>query len=746
MINLTQYQQIFDIENTAERCKKVNDTMEQLWKSELDQLATEYLGQDYRIATYGQTLVTTYHDALNPKYAEQKKDSSIGRKYFAQIVRKVGNKEVNLLSLEFNGIEKRMYVTIDLSFYQVYELVKSSRLNAMLDELDPTIGTFTRTGSFTRNEVDHAVLGQTLSDMIKPRIRPWIYIGVALPLENKFEVSSIMEILKHTWEQTAAFRQYSLEYSEHCAKAAQIMDLLANVEETFTASLFGRPYLIQYGVTGNGNPGEREQEFSLKRDGQTIVQGCLQYREYEVRTGASRPMLAIDVEGHNHTYTNVESLIGEGVKEWRLYKSFRTKNQDNEELKQEAMELLVQHDYDVELNGYRIGSYNNAAQRFEEDVHAIKGKLVCAALLFAHVAGRGKFKLLETDAPDDASNSAGIEDSKGFVEYNSTFHFPVIHEAIQNSSLTFTKDLIRDLHLNLTALDDKHLVILSGISGTGKTQLAKLYANAVYGLPYEADNPYLSIIPVRPDWTDGTALFGYYSSFENRYMVTEFLRVVLHAHEEREKPHFIVLDEMNLARVEYYLSDYLSGVESRKEIPLHNRDDLDGIPSKISIPPNIYLIGTINVDETTHSISDKVLDRAFVMTLSDVDLETFWNRAEDGVRAGLQNEFAYLKRLHGLLAPYHLHFGYRTMNEMIKKLSGHLALDSEYQTSRMAMLDQVIAEKVLPKLKGDDRIADLLKDLKDLFTEHLGQESVSSGHIIRMEKELQRYGATQFWR
>ncbi|MBS5913806.1 MAG: hypothetical protein KID09_24820 [Paenibacillus macerans] len=68
--------------------------------------------------------------------------------------------------------------------------------------------------------------------------------------------------------------------------------------------------------------------------------------------------------------------------------------------------------------------------------------------------------------------------------------------------------MIRDLHLNLTALNDKHFVILSGISGTGKTQLAKLYANAVYGLTYEADNPYLSIIPDRPDWTDGTALIG----------------------------------------------------------------------------------------------------------------------------------------------------------------------------------------------------------------------------------------------
>lgn len=98
-------------------------------------------------------------------------------------------------------------------------------------------------------------------------------------------------------------------------------------------------------------------------------------------------------------------------------------------------------------------------------------------------------------------------------------------------------------------------------------------------------------------------------------MKTEFLNVLLNALKEREKPHFILLDEMNLARVEYYLSDYLSAVESQKEIHLHQEGEILDVPQKIIIPPNVYLLGTLNVDETTHSISDKVLDRAFVMTL-----------------------------------------------------------------------------------------------------------------------------------
>jgi 5-methylcytosine-specific restriction enzyme B len=750
MINLSEYQQFFNIENTTERCKKVHDSMEQFWKSKLDHLAMELVGQDYRIATYGQTLITTYHDSLNPKYAEAKKDTSIGKKYFAQIVRKIGDKEISLLTLEFNGVERQLYINIELSFYQVYELIKTDNLNPMLSELDVEMRTFTRTGSITKNEIQRTDLEQTLTAMIRPRTRPWIYFGLAVPLEGEYEDDDIVNKLRLVWDKTVVLRNHVLEDRKQSARAAHIMSLIASVETTYSVSLFGYPYQIHYGALENEKSGTREQEFTLKRDGQTIVQGYLYYSEYDVRSALNKPVLAVNVEGYNHIYANISGLLDGDPKEWWIKKSFRMKNQDNEGLKLRALDLLRQNGIQVSNdNEYLIGSYNNSKQQFEEDLAEIKGRLACAALLFAHVGGRGGFKFLETNVQSVKSvddNSVNDDNPSDVIEYHSNFNFTVIYDTIQNCSLTFDKDLIRDLHLNLTALDDKHFVILSGISGTGKTQLAKLYANAVYGLSYEADNPYLSIIPVRPDWTDATALFGYYSSFEHQYMITEFLKVLLHAHEEREKPHFIVLDEMNLARVEYYLSDYLSGVESHKDIPLHNRADLNEIPTKISIPPNVYLIGTINVDETTHSISDKVLDRAFVMTLSDVDLETFWSRVEDSTREGLQSEFIFLKRLHSMLAPYHLHFGYRTMKEMIQKISRHLTLDVEYQASRTDMLDRVISEKVLPKLKGDDRIAELLKELKEAFAEHLGGGSISIGHIIRMEKELLRYGATQFWR
>jgi 5-methylcytosine-specific restriction endonuclease McrBC GTP-binding regulatory subunit McrB len=273
-------------------------------------------------------------------------------------------------------------------------------------------------------------------------------------------------------------------------------------------------------------------------------------------------------------------------------------------------------------------------------------------------------------------------------------------------------------------------VILSGISGTGKTQLCTLYANAVYGLGYEYENPYLKIIPVRPDWTDSTSLIGYYSSFEKRYMMEDFLETILKAQKERDKPHFVVLDEMNLARVEYYLSDYLSTVESKKKIRLHSQEDIPEIPQEMEIPPNLYVIGTINVDETTHSISDKVLDRAFVMMLSDVDFTSYWNAKETKFRNSLSNEFKLLVEVHSKLADYDLHFGYRTMDEMLQKLYSNIQLSEDIQMNRVAAIDSVISEKVLPKLRGDERITELINDLAEWTEKNFGSSAKSLMHLI----------------
>ncbi|MBS5913804.1 MAG: hypothetical protein KID09_24810 [Paenibacillus macerans] len=193
--------------------------MEPPWKAEMERLAVQLLSQDYKVATYGQTLNTTYYDSLNPKYAEQKKDTNIGKKYFVQLMRKVGDREVNLLTLEFNGIEKQMYIYAELSFYEAYHLVRTELLNSMMDELDAEVRIFIRRDSFTREEIERSSLEATLESMLKPRMRPYIYLVIAVPLEGTYTESEIIDRLKWIWEETAAFRDYVMKLWARGAKA-----------------------------------------------------------------------------------------------------------------------------------------------------------------------------------------------------------------------------------------------------------------------------------------------------------------------------------------------------------------------------------------------------------------------------------------------------------------------------------------------------------------------------------------------
>lgn len=194
---------------------------------------------------------------------------------------------------------------------------------------------------------------------------------------------------------------------------------------------------------------------------------------------------------------------------------------------------------------------------------------------------------------------------------------------------------IHRFHAALNFLPHKHFVILSGLSGTGKTQLAIRYARAVHGLVDKATrDPFLFVCPVRPEWTDPTGLTGYFDVLSNRYVVPPFLEAVLVATAHRGSPVFVVLDEMNLARVEYYFSDVLSCLETSEHLQLHSSSvPLEGstgtsIRGDLPLPPNLYIVGTINVDETTNSVSDKVLDRAIVIDMSAVDLAGFLNGLE----------------------------------------------------------------------------------------------------------------------
>ena len=350
-----------------------------------------------------------------------------------------------------------------------------------------------------------------------------------------------------------------------------------------------------------------------------------------------------------------------------------------------------------------------------------------------------------------------LEDLRRILSSNSEM-LSRIRQALGAHSLSFTSWQIATFY---TALKTKGFVILSGISGTGKTKLAQHFA-ALLPQPVE-DEPVVSddaektqqsltgenwlFVPVRPDWRDSKSLLGYYNPLTGTYEWTPFLRFLLRAVRSYRSNDglawFVVLDEMNLAHVEYYFADLLSVLESgrdedgrtREPLRLGYPDDAEGDlpPRELCLPPNLYVVGTVNVDETTRTVSPKVLDRAFTLELTEVNFATYPPQVDQGIftldddkRQVILDDFTYggvfsrvdkqiiadyiddhpeirtwLQNLNNLLRPYNLHFGYRVFDEIVSFLAA--ADESELyegQGGTDAAFDAAVLMKVLPKFHG----------------------------------------------
>jgi predicted RNA-binding protein with PUA-like domain len=279
------------------------------------------------------------------------------------------------------------------------------------------------------------------------------------------------------------------------------------------------------------------------------------------------------------------------------------------------------------------------------------------------------------------------------------------------------------------------------------------------------------VVAVRPDWTDNRGLLGYYNPITESYASTEFLRLLLDAGDEELRaevegrpayPYFVVLDEMNLARVEHYFSDFLSALESGEPIDLHHSAVVEAgeaadplpVPRRLRIPGNVYFTGTVNVDETTYMFSPKVLDRAFTIEFNEVDLRGFgvnvgstleggelrlsrlppaleqlgpsgeedW-RAFGEIAGGELREL--LIRLHGILEDDHRHFGYRVANEIARFIRLAAEQGDGSEVSLRTALDIAIMQKVLPKLHGTQQ--ELEAVLQDLFSFAVSGDDATGG-------------------
>lgn len=359
---------------------------------------------------------------------------------------------------------------------------------------------------------------------------------------------------------------------------------------------------------------------------------------------------------------------------------------------------------------------------------------------------------------------------------------------IKDTGLLYSDSLVKRFAFSLMS---KRFMILSGLAGSGKTQIALAFASALVKNKEEQ----MCVVSVGADWTNREPLLGFPNALqEGKYVKPEsgVLDLLIEANrpENADKPFFLILDEMNMSYVERYFADFLSAMESKEKISLwsvdspDDSDEVDGVPMKVALPKNLFIIGTINVDETTYMFSPKVLDRANVIEfkISDKEMEKFLenmnevNRdnivgkaagmgasfveiacrkdlAEDGKAVSTLNNF--FKELKGVNAE----FGYRSATEIFRFISqAKNNDDTDKKMDDDAILDAAIVQKLLPKLHGSrKKLEPVLQKLWKLCFKgsgadlNIAQENVekaayreSADKIRRMYESANANGFTSF--
>ena len=355
-------------------------------------------------------------------------------------------------------------------------------------------------------------------------------------------------------------------------------------------------------------------------------------------------------------------------------------------------------------------------------------------------------------------------------------------ERIQNFSescgMSYSNQVVSNFYLSLKS---KPFVILSGISGTGKSKLVRLFAEAI--------NAKYELIPVRPDWSDATELLGY-KDINQVFHPGKLIQIISEAKGNPDQPYIVCLDEMNLARVEYYFSDFLSLIESRRwdggiivtdSLP----EELSTELGPLSIPENLYIVGTVNMDETTFQFSKKVLDRANTIELNEVNLAYDFAEEESAEVApmpvhneALKSKYLVLKdckayeelakrvidqliQLNEILKNAQMQLAYRVRDEVVF----YMAYNEEYGLmSEEEAFDYQLLQKVLPRINGTSmRLKETLINLLDYCTGKKGnmaegydleewQKEVAdaiypraAAKLLEMLRRYEEDGFTSFW-
>ncbi|MCH8489287.1 MAG: hypothetical protein LAT81_05065 [Oceanicaulis sp.] len=378
-------------------------------------------------------------------------------------------------------------------------------------------------------------------------------------------------------------------------------------------------------------------------------------------------------------------------------------------------------------------------------------------VILSGLSGSGKTKLAQafvqwicTHGP---SNLSSIKFTNGEVLSSQRVTYKVTHADLysvtftqidSNTKVTLPYELIYEWGAVIknnnfdVSTPTRTIRELVGLSTNYSTQLnsfeSHLKAAALELISRNNLNPQDSsqylIIPVGADWTNREPLLGYPNALKPEEYVkpdSGVLDLIICANRRPDLPHFLILDEMNLSHVERYFADFLSVMESNEEIPLHTVGTVEnGVPAKLKVPSNLFIIGTVNIDETTNMFSPKVLDRANTIEfrVTPDDMKDFLDNIKDihmdsltGKGAGMAKSFLdmaanksfvddetvklALVGFFGELKKAGAEFGYRTATEILRLINQLTVLDNELSTE--GKIDIAIMQKLLPKLHGSRR-------------------------------------------
>ena len=320
------------------------------------------------------------------------------------------------------------------------------------------------------------------------------------------------------------------------------------------------------------------------------------------------------------------------------------------------------------------------------------------------------------------------------VRYDTAPALDVICQRIAQSGLIMPESVIRQLHLSL---QQRPFAILAGAPGVGKSLLARRYADALYGADAHADNPAFLRVAVQPYWHHARDVLGYYNALADVFQPTPLTRLLLEALRKPHQPFVVCLDEMNLARPEYYLAPILSASESVDRlidlgIPGHQARLSDGesIQNPLPLARNIFWIGTVNQDESTYDVTPRILDRMHLIDMPPVDLAAWRAQWPHSIDA---HQWQTVETLQRWLLTIDRPFGYRSLSDL-----WGVVVHADGASQADAFFDEQLRQRLSSRLKGQRSLA---------FWQHIGEAvadyPLTAQRITQLREQLQRSGFAQ---